>query len=170
MAHRVLLIMRHAKSSWEDPILADHDRPLKKRGKRDALKMGTFLLENHLNPDLVLCSTARRARQTARRTCGVLGISKNAVRQIQSLYGAGLMSLLEVLGDIPETARRVLLVGHNPGLEDLTRFLGGDQVIMPEDGKLLTTAALAHFEMPESWINLERGGACLKTIVRPKTL
>lgn len=167
---RELLILRHAKSDWGDSAARDFDRPLAKRGKADAPRIGAWLYREGLVPDHVVSSPAQRARQTTSRVCKTMEFKAGRVVWDQALYEANVPTLLEVLGRCPATARLVLLVGHNPGLEDLIRHLAGDEVEEPADGKLLPTAAVARIEMPEDWDRLEAGCGQLVGITRPKAL
>jgi phosphohistidine phosphatase len=170
MANRELLILRHAKSSWDSDAPTDFERPLAKRGKRDCPRVGAWLAERGLEPDVVVSSPARRARQTARRVLDAIGIPKDAVRYEECLYGAGVGTLLEVLAQIPGESRTSMIVGHNPGLEELVRFLGRGAVPGSDDGKVMPTATVAHFRMPDDWNGLGAGDGELVTIMRPKWL
>lgn len=165
-----LLILRHAKSDWNTDAPTDFDRPLNKRGKKDAPRVGRWLKKQGLMPDRVISSPARRAKMTVKRVCREIGFDEQAIVWDERIYGARLITLLDVLRDTPETVKTLLLVGHNPGLEDLLQCLGGDGTGVPADGKLLPTAALAQLELPEGWQRLEPGKAHLLTIVRPKSL
>jgi phosphohistidine phosphatase len=137
---KTLLLLRHAKSSWKDGDLDDHDRPLNKRGKRDAPRMGRLLAEENLLPDLILCSSAKRCRKTAEHVIAASGY-RGETRITGELYDAGAAKLLEVISAAADDPQRVLLIAHNPGLEELVESLVG--VYMP-----LTTAALAQIELP----------------------
>lgn len=149
-----LLILRHAKSAWESAT--DFDRPLAPRGERDAPRMGRWILDRGLVPDRILSSPARRARQTARLVAEAVGFDRLEVEFDDRIYGAGVEELLEILGGIE--GGRVLLVGHNPGLELLVDRLAGSRAVR-DGGKFFPTAALAHF----------RSGSLVE-IVRPRTL
>ena len=131
-----LLVMRHAKSSWGEPGLSDHDRPLTERGKQDAPRVGVLLQEQGLIPDLIVTSTAKRARKTAKKvahTCGYQG----AIAETETFYLAPVDPYLAYLRQLPDEHQCVLVVGHNPGLEDVLETLTGRF-------ERLTTAALAH--------------------------
>jgi phosphohistidine phosphatase len=167
---RRLLILRHAKSAWDTDASTDFERPLAKRGKRDAPRIGSWLHEQGLVPDYVVSSPAKRAEQTAIKTCRELGIKKEHLQWDERIYAASVEVLLGVLADAPKTAKTVMLVGHNPGLEDLTKYLGGDDVTVAGDGKLLPTATVANLEMPDNWSRLNEAAGRLVQITRPRTL
>jgi phosphohistidine phosphatase len=166
---RELLILRHGKSDW-DAGVRDFDRPLKNRGKRSAQKIGVWLWQQHLRPDLIISSPAERAITTANKCAKAMDISAESVMQDRRAYAASLDDLLAVLADAPGNGQRVMLVGHNPGLEELLVFLADKEVPFPDDGKLLPTATLAHLSMPADWKELNSGDAVLKQIVRPRSL
>ena len=167
---RELLILRHAKSDWNSGNSSDFKRPLAKRGKKDAPRIGEWLYREGLVPDLVVSSPAERARQTAEKVCKSMDYKKKRIRWDEQIYAGNLTSLLGVLGRCPSEARIVLLVGHNPGLEDLVLYLAGDDVEEPADGKLLPTATLVRLETGDDWSKLDPGSAQLITITRPRNL
>jgi len=167
---RELLILRHAKSDWSAGDAGDFKRPLAKRGKKDALCVGTWLYREGLVPDLVISSPAHRARQTAEKVCKSMDYKIKQIQWYAEVYGANTQDLLRLLGHCPPTARIVLLVGHNPGLEELVLHLAGDEPDLQADGKLLPTATLARLEMPDDWSALTSGCAQLITITRPRNL
>jgi phosphohistidine phosphatase len=165
---RELLILRHAKSDWQSGSASDFDRPLAKRGKKDAPRVGEWLYREGLVPDLVVSSPAERAKQTTLKVCKSMDFKKKKVVWDEDIYDADLADLLSVLARCPTKASTVLLVGHNPGLEKLTRFLAGDEVETPADGKLLPTATIVRLEMPKDWEDLEPGCAQLVGVCRPR--
>jgi phosphohistidine phosphatase len=167
---RILLLLRHGKSSWDSGAPSDFDRPLAGRGKRDAPRMGAWLRREDLVPDHVVSSPARRARKTAEKACRAMGLAAEAVHHDARVYAAARDDLLQVLADCPPDAPRVLLVGHNPGLEDLLAWLGGEAVTVPGDGKLLPTATVAALELPDDWSGLGAGSARPLLLMRPKQL
>lgn len=141
---KTLLLLRHAKSSWKDEELDDHERPLNKRGKRDAPRMGQLLCDEQLLPDLIVSSSAKRTRRTAELIAEAAGY-RGETRVLGDAYEAGGARLLELIRNFPEPAARVVLVGHNPGLEELLEQLTGEY-------RPLSTAALAQLEIPcENW-------------------
>ncbi len=145
---RMLLLLRHAKSSWKDETLSDHARPLNGRGKRDAPKMGRLLRAEQLVPDLVICSTARRARATTKLVVETSGYGEEVIFT-PDLYHAASSTYLEVLQQVPDQHRRVMMVGHNPNLEYFLEDLTGDWERLP-------TAALAQVTLPiEHWRELD---------------
>ena len=145
---KTLLILRHAKSSWKDGSLPDHDRPLNKRGKADAPRMGALLRREELLPDLVLCSTAKRARTTAKLALEESGY-EGELRLDRELYSFDAEPYLEALAEVGDGHRCVMVVGHNPAMEDLVEILVGHFERMP-------TAALAHIDLPiERWSELD---------------
>lgn len=167
-AMRELLILRHGKSDW-DNALDDYRRPLKKRGKKAAERIGIWLVKNNLVPDTVISSPAERAKATAEKVCKAMGFAKKDIGFTKSIYLANISDLLAVLADCPPSSKRLMLVGHNPGLEDLLLYLTGP-VTIPDDGKLLPTAALARLRMPDDWSNIDSGNAKLLSITRAKSL
>jgi len=167
---RHLLLMRHAKSDWDTDALTDFERPLSKRGKQDAPRMGRWIDTQGLRPDHVVSSPAIRAEETASLVCEVLDISQAEIDWDQRIYEASLNNLLTVLGEQPRDVNRVLLVGHNPGMDELIRYLWGDDIQFPPDGNLMPTATLAHLSMPDDWRALEYGCAQLNSLTRPKEI
>ncbi|MGH8594068.1 MAG: SixA phosphatase family protein [Gammaproteobacteria bacterium] len=167
---RELLILRHAKSAWDTDAATDHDRPLTKRGRRDAKRVGNWLGEQKIMPDSILSSPALRAVQTTRTICKTLPIGAERVVWDERIYEATAGSLLDIVRERPERERIVLLVGHNPGVEHLILYLCGDAVEIPEDGKLLPTATVARLEVPREWNTLTKGTVTLRSITRPGSL
>ena len=166
---RELLLLRHGKSDW-DSGTDDFHRPLKNRGKRGAQRIGIWLVQEQLVPDLVISSTAERAMATAQKCCKAMGGYTKQIQKDKRIYLASPEELLQVLTDLHKDAQRVMLVGHNPGLEELLLYLADEPVEIPEDGKLLPTATLAQLQMPDDWTALEKGQAKLLQIVRAKNL
>lgn len=167
MTHE-LLILRHAKSDWSVDG-DDFSRPLKKRGRQAAKRIGRWLNEQYLKPDAILSSPAKRALDTAQRVCRQLDINESAIVCDPRLYEADAQALLAVLKTSCHQ-RRVLLVGHNPGLEDLLLKLTHLTAPLSANGKCLSTAALAHLSFEGDWTELAEGCATLLTLIRPDSL
>ena len=119
---KTLLIMRHAKSSWKDAELPDQERPLNKRGKHDAPMMGELIKDKELRPQVIYASTAKRARMTAEEVSSACKF-KGDVTYLDNLYLAEAEAILDVLHTTPDEIERVLIIGHNPGLEGLLQML-----------------------------------------------
>ncbi|MEF8699295.1 MAG: histidine phosphatase family protein [Candidatus Accumulibacter sp. UW20] len=166
MKGKTLLVLRHGKSDWETGE-EDFHRPLIDRGRLGSLKMGGWIKRQKLVPDAVLSSPAERARATTVAACKAMGLPLKTVRWDQRLYAAPVENLLAVLAECPPNARRVMLVGHNPGLEDLIDYLSEGELAIPDDGKLLPTSALAQLEVGEDWQHLGPGCAKLVALTRP---
>ena len=144
---KTLLVLRHAKSSWDDAALDDHERPLNKRGRRDAPRMGELVREHGLIPDVVISSDAVRARLTAEAVVEAARYA-GAILLDRRLYLAGPADILSLLRTVGEKAETVMIVGHNPGLEELVAQLTGDWQDLP-------TAALAQIVLPiDRWRDL----------------
>ncbi|MGD2116809.1 MAG: NUDIX domain-containing protein [Chromatiales bacterium] len=166
---RELLLLRHGKSDW-DSHADDFHRPLKNRGKRGAQRMGVYLMQQNRIPDLIISSPAVRALTTAQKCGKVMGIGARHIQEDKRIYLADPYELLEVLADCPPQAKRVMLVGHNPGLELLLSFLADGPPETPADGKLLPTATLARLGMPDDWRMLKESQARLTEIMRAADL
>ena len=164
-----LYLLRHAKSSWDDPTLADHDRPLAPRGRRAAKVIAEHLGRKGIAPELVLCSPSRRTRQTLKRLAP--GLGKNVDVQIEpELYAAPASDLLQVLHEVPDEVESVMLIGHNPGIQDLALGLAGAGSGIPRLRSKFPTAALATLELNGTWRELAPGNGELVSFVKPKEL
>ncbi len=162
MVKRVWLL-RHAKSRWDDPGLADHDRPLAPRGLRAAERIARWASDNEVRPDLVLCSSALRARATLDLVVRALG---NPATEIEEgLYHASGVELLERLTAVHASVSEVLLVGHNPGLHELACLLA------PPGPETFPTGALAELRLAiTTWPETSPGCASLERLVVPRSL
>jgi len=160
---RTLILLRHAKSSWKDASLQDFDRPLNKRGKGAAELVGRFIRGQKLKPDLVLSSPAIRARETIDTVLQSSGRPLET-RYDERIYEASPLSLLEVISHVEENLKVVLLVGHNPGLEELLELLTGQREPLP-------TAALAKITIETvRWSEIAEKSGRLDWLVKPKEL
>ncbi len=141
-----LTLLRHGKSSWRDPDLADFDRPLNKRGKRDAPMMGQRLAKIGYAPDLVLVSPALRTRLTARIIAEQLGVDQRKLSFDHGIYLADVHELISLLRSIEEQWKDVLLIGHNPGITDLANYLvDGCIENVPTCGIFSVTLPISHW-------------------------
>ncbi|MFD5075288.1 SixA phosphatase family protein [Streptomyces sp. NPDC058371] len=165
---RRLVVLRHAKSAW--PVgVDDHERPLAPRGRRDAPAAGRALAETDLLPDLALCSTALRARQTWELAAGQWG-TPPPVRFEPRLYAAGLPDLLDAVHAVPDPVRTLLLIGHNPGLEELVLELAGDcldDTLAVARAKFPTSAVAVLAWHGSGWRDLTFGTALLTDLIVP---
>ncbi|MFF0476563.1 SixA phosphatase family protein [Streptomyces sp. NPDC004284] len=163
-----MFVLRHAKSAWPEGV-ADQDRPLGPRGLRDAPAAGSFLAENGLLPDLTLCSPARRARQTWELTATELD-RPVPTRHDPRLYGADAPELLDVLHDVPDEVAALLLVGHNPGLEELILLLAAKAVgdALDRVRTKFPTSAIAVLTWSGTWTDLRPGEALLTDFAIPR--
>jgi phosphohistidine phosphatase len=161
---KTLILMRHAKSSWDSPDVDDHDRPLNARGMRDAPRMGARLLEEGLVPARLASSTALRAVETARLVAQAMAWAGDFERHA-GLYHAEARKLIDFARDCPDDTDRLMIVAHNPGMEDLVGGLVGTLAPMP-------TAAVAVFRQDVSaWADFARKAAPeLLALWRPKAL
>ena len=162
---KTLLVLRHAKSRWDDTALDDHERPLNERGRRDGPRMGELVRAHRLTPDIIISSDAVRARRTAEAVAKAARYAGEILLD-RRLYLASPPDILAVLRTIRETkAGTVMIVGHNPGLEELATQLTGEQQDLP-------TAALAQIGLPiDRWrdLNVSTRGTLLG-LWRPKEL
>lgn len=172
---RQLLILRHAKSSWDDPSLADHARPLNTRGRRAAMSMAAAMRDLGLSPDVVLVSSARRTLQTLEAISPFA--DSPLIEPMDDLYLAPWPRLRDLLRAVPKTARSVLLIGHNPGLHDLALALAGPAamagslaVAARRMAEGFPTCALAEFTIATPWHDLAEGGARLVRFLIPADL
>lgn len=167
-----LLLLRHAKSAWDDPGLSDFDRPLNARGRRAAPLMGRHMAEHALSPDLVLCSTARRTRETFACLLPFLAHDMDA-RFTRALYDTTDSDYLEVLRKEGGAARTLLLIGHNPALQDLALGLvaTGNPALIAGIGEAYPTAGLTIIDFAaRSWAEIRPGGGRIVAFFRPREL
>ena len=163
-----LLVMRHAKSDWGDPMLPDEQRPLAPRGNRAAVRMAEWLQEKELAPDRVLSSSAVRTRETVAHLIDGLDLDPSIVEFRDDLYLAGAWDWIDALRN--ESVARLLICGHNPGFDDLVDWLCAEPPARTLDGKLMTTAAIAHIRFDDDWPAIGPTSGRLHSLVRPREL
>ena len=167
----LLYLLRHVKSSWADPDLPDHDRPLAPRGEQAARRIAEYIRRERIRPAVVLCSTAVRARRTLEIIASALGDAV-PVRVEDRLYGAGAEDLLSRLREVPDDVDAVLLVGHNPGLQELAIGLAGegDAGALRRLNQKCPTGALATLTTAGHWTELGAGTTRLESLIIPRDL
>lgn len=156
-------MIRHAKSGWEDPSLADRDRPLNARGKRDAPFMGSLLRFRGLAPDRIVSSPARRAQKTARLIANEVGYDKDAIGIEETIYLGGARAILELVQNLGDEYERAYLVGHNPDLSEAASRLTGENL-----GGIPTCGIVAIEFSVDSWAHVMEGAGRLKFFEYPK--
>ncbi len=168
---KTLYLARHAKSSWNSGAPNDYQRPLSKRGQHNAEKIGAELAKRGWKPELVITSPAIRASQTCQVLCKHLGVSKEQITWNREVYAAYMVTLLHLLSKQAETTSSIMLVGHNPSIEDLLLHLCGESIwqdYAQQNGKLFTTGNVAKITLNDTWQNLAMGNAKLVSLLRPK--
>ena len=165
-----LWLLRHAKSSWDQPGLADADRPLAPRGRRAADLLAAHLAAAEVRPTVVLCSSSLRTRETLAAILPALGDALE-IRIERALYGAGAAQLLDRLRQVPNKASSAMLIAHNPGIQDLALALAAERAGAGWAGEKFPTGALATLELDvERWRDLDHGTATATTLVTPRSL
>ena len=160
---KTLYVLRHAKSSWDHPHLADFDRPLNGRGKKSAPAMGAFMREKDLVPGVIVASPAKRAKTTAQMAAEAGSFEAEIIFD-ERIYGAGANSLIYIVAEIGDEFGSAMIVGHNPGFEMLVHALTGEGTRMP-------TAALAVIDLDiDSWAEAERGSGRLRGSYIPREI
>jgi phosphohistidine phosphatase len=168
-----LSLLRHAKSSWDDPELEDHERPLAKRGIKEAPRMGAFMAAEGLEPDFVLCSAAVRTRATVTLVLAEFQGDPPAIAYDEGIYLAAPARLLARIAKVKASHRHVLMVGHNPGLHALALALtgSGKRKDLAALASKFPTAALAVIEFEAgSWSEIKPGSGRLKRFMTPRRL
>lgn len=162
-----LYIMRHAKSDWETGT-SDFDRPINKRGNKSAIRIGQWMLENNHIPEKIISSSAMRAKQTIELVVEQIEEkNKKKISYEEDLYLANLSSLLENIALYKSNVNSLMLVAHNPGLEELVYFLGGDS---GSQYKTMTTANLVIYEYADNQFDVETKKGKLIEFIKPKEL
>lgn len=160
-----LLLLRHGKSDWS-VACDDFHRPLKGRGRKGAKKIGVWMQSQQLIPDQVISSPAVRALSTAELCLAEIPQATQSIRQSDLLYSGTHYEVLNLLRSSPATVETVLLVGHNPDMEDLLLYLVQQEIPFPDDGKLMATATLACLAVPDDWQRLDSDCAKLLALTR----
>jgi phosphohistidine phosphatase len=166
---RQLYLLRHAKSSWDEPGLGDHDRPLAKRGRKAGAMLRDVFRAEAIRPDLALVSSAMRTRETF----VALDLDPSPpVKILPALYHAEPDAILDIVRAAPEAARALLVVGHNPGLQDFAVQLANEtnSALVRSLADSFPTGALAQFELDRPWAQLAAGCGRLTRFVTPRTL
>lgn len=163
-------LLRHAKSSWDDPGLADVDRPLAPRGRRAAELLTAHLAAAEVRPAVVLCSSSLRTRETLAAILPALG-DELEIRIGRALYGAAPGELLEQLRGVPDRAASAMLIAHNPGIQDLALGLAASGPALAALGQKFPTGALATLEVDvDRWRDVGDGTATATALVTPRSL
>ena len=164
-----IVLLRHAKSAWDDPTIRDRERPLSPRGRKAAKRVGRWAKKHGVRPQLVVCSSAVRARQTLERV--LPGLGEPAVWIEVTLYAASAETLLARIRALPEEVDEAMLVGHNPGLMDLTLLLAAPGRNRRRAQENVPTGALVELELEtERWAEVAAGEARLTRFVVPREL
>ena len=161
-----IIICRHAKSSWQNEKLADHERPLKKRGREDAKRLGKFLRRMGLLPELILSSTSERTRQTIEFFLKKAKY-KPEIDYIQTLYMGSVLDIFQVLCQVSNDISITMVVGHNPTLEEMVSFLTRSRGL---DLKLPTAGLACFILRSKQWSGLQEGRVQLNWVISPKIL
>ncbi len=158
---KILYLLRHAKSSWDDASLSDFERPLNDRGEKSAPAVGKFMRSEGYLPEIIISSPAVRARRTAEIVNQEIGCK---IRFEENIYAAATSELLAIVSNLDDAISSAMLVGHNPGFEHLVSILTGEYEAMP-------TAALAVIDLnTHSWSTVAPGKGVLRNLFRPKDL
>ena len=162
-----LMLMRHAKSDWHSHM-SDIDRPLNERGEQDAVRMGEYLSENNLAPDRMIISSARRTKQTAELMLQNISLPDSNIIIDRQLYLAGTETITEIIELYANEGERLMVLAHNPGMDYMVSYLASSPPPLSDSGKLMTTCALAHFQLDSLAALKKSGQAELINLLRPK--
>jgi phosphohistidine phosphatase len=167
---KTLHLLRHAKSSWKDPRLDDHERPLNKRGRDTAKAIAAYLRRTNVTPDVVLCSTAVRAQQTLKLIAKAIKPPKVVLER--GIYEVTERKLWRFLRKLPESADCALMIGHNPGLHHLALMLADarSRSRLPSSDAKFPTGAIASFSFEGPWKELRPNGAAVASYLTPKDI
>ena len=161
--------MRHAKSDWPTSAGNDFERSLADRGNKDAHRIGRWIQEHNWRPDQVICSPAKRAKQTVEHGCQKIGMGSRTVDYDKRIYETDQSRLLTVLRETNSATARLLMVGHNPAFSDLLNFLCSDST-HPAADRLMPTATLAIIALKTTGLDLDQGSGELVSLILPRTL
>ena len=170
---KTIYLARHAKSSWNSEANSDFDRPLNERGKADAIKMGEEMNRLSWLPEKIIASPAVRVKQTCKAYSEILDYSLENVEWNSVIYEAYTVTLVNILTSIEESIKSVMLIGHNPAMEDLLVHLCGYSKVnehQQNDGKIFTTANVEELTTDATWKDLVTEEVQLKKLLRPKEL
>ena len=168
---KTIYLARHAKSSWNSGAETDFERPLSNRGVADAVRMGDELNNLGWKPEIIISSPAIRAKQTCHTYCQKLGFSTDDVVWNKDIYAAYVVTLLHILSALNESRSSVMLIGHNPAMEDLLQhFCLDTNAYRQKNGKLFTTGNVVKITVESSWKDLAMCEANLDKLLRPKLL
>jgi phosphohistidine phosphatase len=160
---KTVYLVRHAKSSWNDPDLEDFERPLNKRGRKSALLMGSVLKRLEAAPDLVISSPANRAAMTARMLANAIHYPLERIQYSETIYLSDEDVLIQFLRDINDSANQAMLIGHNPGLTGLANYIGDQRINnIPTGGVCCTDLKIT------SWKDIREHGGKLRFFEFPK--
>lgn len=162
--------MRHAKSAWDSGVRNDFDRPLAARGRKDAPRVGKWMRKNGIIPGVILCSPALRARETLAVVDKELQAGDKAIVYEDCIYGASVDALLGLIEKYQRRYGNIMITGHNPGIDELLYFLCKTRLPLTEDGKLMTTAAVAVLEFEGAELMSTPKSGALRRLIRPKAL
>jgi len=169
-SYHELLLLRHGKSSW-DSFDSDFERPLTDKGIQHSKRIGLWLQQNNLIPDYIISSPARRTMLTAELLCVTLGIDDNYFHTDSQIYEASCNNLLDVIATCPKKSHRILLIGHNPGLEYLVEYLVSKAVRdQYNEPLILRPTSLAHIQTDSNWNDLQQGCGKLISCTHSKSL
>ena len=169
---KTIYLARHAKSSWNSGAATDFERPLSDRGVADVVCMGDELHRLGWKPEQIISSPAMRAKQTCQTLCDKLDFPFADVVWNKEFYAAYVVTLLHSLSVLSESTKSVMLIGHNPSMEDLLLHFCSDaaDAFQQDNGKLFTTGNIAKITVDVAWKNLTMCEASLEKILRPKEL
>jgi len=165
-----LIIMRHAKSDWHSSASSDFDRPLSSRGERDGVRMGKWLQKKQFYPEYIISSPATRTRQTSNLVAEEMKFPSDEIIYLRPLYLASLSELLATVESHSNNVNCMLIVGHNPGMDDLLCHLATEPPAFTSTGKLMTTANIAVLNFGKKAISVESHSASVELLARPKEI